>query len=383
MTNEREENLIPPDTAAAPVTEMDAVDVPTPVEEAAPRSSRVRGTLKSLGIGLVFLLILALLLLGVSRIFEPKNNGGVGGLNKAYAAAEAFMGEPDDSIDVMFLGDSETYSAVSPVAIWKRTGISSYTCAVGKQYLIYSKALMEKALEKHHPALVVVEANQLFRDFDEQRVIKSVAKSFFSIFDRHNRWKALTLEDFVATPESTWIDDMKGYRMKWCWRPANASKYMAPDDSVEEIPELTRQVLTEMVEECREAGTQLVIAATPSTANWNMARHNAIMQLADELGVDFIDLNTGEDAVAIDWNTDTRDKGDHLNYYGATKASQALADILSERYNLPDHRGEAGYETWERAVRYYNRRAAAAERWIATLFEPFSTDLRAGLPLEE
>lgn len=377
------ENLIVPDTAAAPVTPMEEVDVPA---ASAPLGrSRVRSLARSAGALLAFALVGLIVLYGASRVFEPKNNGGVGGLNAAHQAAEAFLGEPENSLDALFIGDSETYSALSPVEIWKDAGIPSYTCAIGKQYLTYSKSLLDRALKVQNPKVVMIEGNSLFRPFDEQKLVKTAVKDAFPIFERHDRWKALTLEDFVAEPENTWVDDMKGFRMKWGVRPADASKYMAADDQVKEVPDLTMTVLRQMAEECRADGAQMVLVATPSTKNWSMARHNGMVKVAEELGIDWVDLNVGDDAVAIDWDTDTRDWGDHLNYYGATKTSSALAAILRDRYGLADHRGDGGdtYRHWDRAVRAYDRQVEEGERFNATCLAPLTTDLRATLPLED
>lgn len=86
-------------------------------------------------------------------------------------------------------------------------------------------------------------------------------KVAFPIFERHDRWKALTPEDFVAAPENTWVDDMKGFRLKWGIRPADASKYMASDERVQEVPELTMTVLRQMADACRADGAQMVLIA--------------------------------------------------------------------------------------------------------------------------
>lgn len=376
------ENLIASDTAAAPITPMEEVDVPaaaTPLGR-----SRVRSLARSAGALLAFAMVGLLVLYGASRVFEPKNNGGVGGLNAAHQAAEAFLGEPENSLDALFIGDSETYSALSPVEIWKDTGIPSYICAIGKQYLTYSKSLLNRALAVQNPKVVMIEGNSLFRPFDEQKLVKTAVKDAFPIFERHNRWKALTPEDFVAAPENTWVDDMKGFRLKWGIRPADASKYMASDERVQEVPELTMTVLRQMADACHADGAQMVLIATPSTKNWSQARHNGMVKVAEELGIDWIDLNTGDDEVAIDWDTDTRDYGDHLNYYGATKASRAVADILRDRYGLQDHRADGGdtYRHWNRAVRAYERQIEEAEHFNATCLAPLGSDLRATLPLE-
>lgn len=374
------EILIAPDTAAAPVTPMESVEMPAP--PASRTRCRVRSLARSAGALLAFALVGLVVLYGASRVLEPKNNGGVGGLNAAHQAAEAFLGEPENSLEALFIGDSETYSALSPVEIWKDTGIPSYTCAIGKQYLTYSKSLLSRALAVQNPKVVMIEGNSIFRPFDEQKLVKSMVKDAFPLFERHDRWKALTVDDFIAAPENTWVDDMKGFRMKWGVRPADASKYMAPDDRAAEVPELTMRVLRAMADECRADGAEMVLLATPSTKNWSQARHNGMVRAAEELGIDWIDLNTGDDEVPIDWDTDTRDFGDHLNYYGANKTSEAIAGILRDRYGVPSHRGEERYRHWDRAVRAYERQVEAGERFSATCLRPLTSDLRATLPLE-
>lgn len=50
--------------------------------------------------------------------------------------------------------------------------------------------------------------------------------------------------------------------------------------------------------------------------------------------------------------TDTRDNGNHANYWGSAKASDYLAGYLEER-GLPDHRGQNGYEDWDRILENY------------------------------
>lgn len=344
---------IAPDTAAAPTDGAE----PLSAESAALHgAARWRSLGKSLAAGVAFVLVGLLLLYGASRIFEPKSNGNIGGVKAAHVAANGFLGEARDSLDALFIGDSETYSAISPVEIWKDAGAATYTCAIGGQNLTYSRTLLERALSVQKPRVVMVEGNSLFKPFDENKLLKSTIKDMFPIFERHDRWKALTLRDFVGETENDHVDDMKGFRMKWAQNPADASAYMEPTDAVAEVPELTKSVLAEMRDMCREAGSELVIVATPSTKCWYSSRHNGAQAAADELGIDFIDLNTGEDAVAIDWDTDTRDAGDHLNFRGAVKVSRALADILHDRYGAPDHRGDAAYaEDWGRAVRHHDR----------------------------
>lgn len=251
---------IAPDMAAASTDPGEPVAAEgTPLHGAA----RLRALGKSLLVAIAFVLVGLLVLYGASRIFEPKSNGNVGGVHAAHVAANGFLGEPKNSLDALFIGDSETYSAVSPVEIWKAGGAATYTCAIGGQNLTYSRTLLERALKVQKPRVVMIEGNSLFKPFDENKLLKSTIKDMFPIFERHDRWKALTLRDFFGSAENDYVDDMKGFRMKWGVRPADDSAYMEPTDNVAEVPELTKSVLAEMRDMCRAAGSELVIVSTP------------------------------------------------------------------------------------------------------------------------
>ena len=106
---------------------------------------------------------------------------------------------------------------------------------------------------------------------------------------------------------------------------------------------------------CEENGAQFVLVATPHTRDCNYARHNGCAQIAQDLGIDFIDMNTEPIAseVGIDWSHDARDAGIHLNYHGMNKVSDWMASYLSEMLGLPDHRGDQAYARWGKCLEEY------------------------------
>ena len=65
-----------------------------------------------------------------------------------------------------------------------------------------------------------------------------------------------------------------------------------------------------------------------------------------------LDLNIDNKAM-IDWSKDTRDMGDHLNYYGAYKVSNYLGNYLNKLDILEDHRGNDYYSSWDNALKPY------------------------------
>lgn len=69
-----------------------------------------------------------------------------------------------------------------------------------------------------------------------------------------------------------------------------------------------------------------------------MQRHNEVQALADALAVPYLDLNLNTEELGIDWNLDTLDGGDHLNYTGCQKATAYLQRYMQTHYTLPDRR---------------------------------------------
>ena len=299
----------------------------------------------------LFAVFLIAILLAASFVFMPKNNMSEFGMEEAQA--NGILGEKENTIDVLVLGDSESYSAITPMQIWKDAGYTAYVCGTSAQSLNYTSVLLRRAFEKQQPKVVILETNAIYRKISSNQAVGTELANYFSVFQYHNRWKSLGLHDFTGKAKFTWTDDYKGYRYRTKVDPARQKEYMKPTDKVAEIPALNIQYVREMKQFCDENGSRLVLVSTPSTVNWNFQRHNGIQKLANDIGCEYIDLNLMNDRIQIDWSKDTRDKGDHLNHFGAVKVSRFLSEYLKETGLLTDHREDPAYAKWNDSLKKY------------------------------
>lgn len=299
----------------------------------------------------LFAVFLIAILLAASFVFMPKNNMSEFGMEESQA--NGILGEKENTIDVLVLGDSESYSAITPMQIWKDAGYTAYVCGTSAQSLNYTSVLLRRAFEKQQPKVVILETNAIYRKISSNQAVGTELANYFSVFQYHNRWKSLGLHDFTGKAKFTWTDDYKGYRYRTKVDPARQKEYMKPTDKVAEIPALNIQYVREMKQFCDENGSRLVLVSTPSTVNWNFQRHNGIQKLANDIGCEYIDLNLMNDRIQIDWSKDTRDKGDHLNHFGAVKVSRFLSEYLKETGLLTDHREDPAYAKWNDSLKKY------------------------------
>lgn len=267
----------------------------------------MRSFLKHTGVIVAFLAGLLAILFLLSFVVNPKDNSAQAGMKDPTAMG--FLGEPANSIDVLVLGDSESYSSIIPIQLWQQQGITSYVCGSHAQRLCYSEELMKRAFDCQSPKVVILETNALYRKISFAYSLRHSLEQFMPVFRYHNRWKSLTLRDFDFTVNYNHMEVNKGYWYRSSVKSASTSKYMKPSDKTEQVSAKNRRYAERIAQFCADHGAQLVLLSTPSTKNWNAKRHNGVAKLAEELGVEYMDLNMLREQVPIDWKTDSKDQG--------------------------------------------------------------------------
>ncbi len=303
---------------------------------------------------LAFLCGLVVLLEGASYLYMPKNNTAEFGMEEVFA--NGILGEKENTIDVIVIGDSESFTSITPMQIWMEKGYTSYVCGTSGQTLDYSLTLLKRAFQKQKPKFVIFETNAIYREVLISDAILTEMGNCLPVFRYHNRWKKQSWNTLKGSCEYTWTHDYKGYRYS---DKVNActkrKKYMKPAETAIQISALNHQYVKKIKEVCEANNAKLIFLSTPSVKNWSYMHHNGITLLAEELACEYIDLNLMNEEVQIDWEKDTRDKGDHLNHYGAQKVTHYLAEYLNQTNLLEDHRGSTEYEKWNEALKSYNQ----------------------------
>lgn len=300
--------------------------------------------IKMIAFVMVFVVIVGVL--GVA--FTPKKSDPGSGITNSNA--RGFYGEPKNSIDVLILGDSNAYSACSPMYIWNKYGIPTYVAAEGFQNVTGASNLLEEVLTCQKPKLVVFDVNMLWTGKTTLKKVennlKNMAYKYLPLAQYHNRWKSMDVKEMFEAKDYTYRSASRGQYLSMEVKPFTGQSKMVKTDVVEDIPEVSRVLLDKLISKCNENGIKMMFMETPTAKSWNYARHNAMVKYAKQKKIDFVDMNTLEGKYAIDWSTDTRDGGRHLNCEGAEKVSAYLGKYISEHYSFKDKRDLEKYVDW-------------------------------------
>lgn len=294
---------------------------------------------------LVFLSLLLLLLLAAGRIFRPKNNDAQSGIHDVLASG--YLSEPEDTLDVIFLGDSLVHTSFIPMRAWENHGITAHICATNGQAVYKSEEFLYSVLQTQHPAVVMLEAHHLYKNFAWTDLIAPTAERLLPVLRYHSRWKSLNSGDLLSPVAYTAEIYEKGYYFTAEIRPVEPGDYMEPREGTDPISHMAVDYVRHMQRLCQESGAELVLYSVPSSMNWNSVKHQTVAALAEALDIPYLDMNLLPQEVPIDWSVDSKDAGDHMNYTGACKVTDYLSAWLVQEYNLTDKRGLPEYAQWD------------------------------------
>lgn len=261
------------------------------------------------------------LLAGLSALAKPARESQ--SLGVRYTPAYGFDQLAQNSVDVLFVGDSSVQCGVNTLTL-QAAGISSYDSGSPNQSVMESRDIVEAAFKTQSPKLVVLEVNEVFAGTTQTTdALRNKAEDAFPILRYHDSWKLLLGAQARQVDLST-----LGYNASDAAVAYTGGDYMGRTQGDVSMPYWASSYYDEIARICQEHGAKLVLLSVPNSSSWNGSYHDAVQAYADSRGLDYVDLNCCLDDLGFDWSTDTRDGGEHLNTSGATKVATWLVPYL-------------------------------------------------------
>lgn len=327
-------------------------------------------TVKNFILPVIFFILLISAVFTASEILKRK---------KSFYYKDQFF-KSEVPYDVLFFGSSHMHEGIDPVYLWENYGISSYNLASSGESIQMSYYVMKEALEHAKPKAVIIDSYKISDKKDSidegyafvhesidalplnKNKLEAIdyASRFFdggkmafisNLYAYHGRYTELKKEDF--THNITY--DKGAYIM------TEIFKTEAPDlDSyITDTGELKDgdgvRYYKKMIELCREKGVTPILVNIPANrSNYSEStqkRVNALMEYTEENGGMSINFLPLLDDIGINYDTDFGDSS-HLNFMGAAKTADYIAEFLKNNFGIEDHRSDSTYaKEWERDIK--------------------------------
>lgn len=307
-----------------------------------------------------------------------------------------FYAEPKNSLDVIMIGSSPTYSSCSSPMLYGEYGIKAYPLASNVQRPSAGVYLVKEAEKTQSPKLYMFEmrmyasveeglhANMAYSrgatdnlkySLNRIALINELVPEanerytyYFDIFKYHSNWKTLRLWDQIMCYRYVKPDPDKGTVLTDKVGPAIQPVI---DSSVVpiKIDAPQEEALYELIKYIKDNNLNALFYLSPYQMNEEeMGKFAYIEQIVESEGFTFLDMNDYYDEIGIDFETDFSDYGVHTNAAGEAKCTKFIGDYLKANYDIADHREESSKEnaSWEDS---YDKWSAEYESDIQTIAE--------------
>ena len=323
-----------------------------------PISAKMRYNCICISKGAAFILGLGIILTLMSGMFSSAKKRG--NVNK----------EPEHTLDYLVIGDSESYTSISPMELWETYGYAGFDCGVAGQQIQNAYYQLQSVLDRQSPKVVFMETNMLFTGQGTRTVAERCLNHFagraFAVYLYHNEWKNLITPVSEHRRGRDEANICKGYYFHDTVGPYLGGEYMEKKVPEKHIADTEQLYLDDIRDLCREKGITLILYSAPSPKNWNIAKHQAVEGYAKKNGLAYIDMNMPQKGLHMNWSEDTYDHGDHMNYMGAHKTTVFMGKYMNEKLHLPDRRGQSEYAEWNRKLPVYESYVRAGRQEAVT-----------------
>lgn len=295
-----------------------------------------------------------------------------------------FYEEEKNTIDVITMGSSHMFTNCNTSVLWEEYGMAAYNLCGSTQPYWNAYHYLVEAYKTQSPKVVVwdVYTAITYRDLDYS-IYENVIKNTYGMKLSRNKIEAINdsvkegdrliyyLEYPTYHKRYTDLSSSDFYYLSnaydkgmSCWRGnrpyfSDPVEFIRPsdellnDETVGEISEKNEEYLRKIIALCNEHGTKLILTVNPYTVrDGEMPILNRVKEIANETGTDFINFNLCYDEIGFDFNSDYCDDC-HMYYTGGEKFTKYLGKCLKERADIPDRRGQAGYESYDKMVASY------------------------------
>lgn len=284
---------------------------------------------------------------------------------------KGFYLEPKDSLNMVTIGASETYTAIAPGLLWKEFGFTSYNYSVAGSPISIVKSQVKEILANQDPKVIVIEINGTLQDdeyqINEKRLRKYIdnipwsvnkintikeivpedqqTEYFIPFLKYHSNWQSLDLCIANFYLQSRMMLEgssrLKGFQtISGAEETKSKVIDVKGDTSVLPLSEKAEYYLRDLLQYLKDEGIDNVLfMRTPHRITKKSypfyQRANEAEKIIKEYGFPYVNFETQKDEIGLSMMDDFYNNH-HLNLYGQKKFTNYFGNYMVEHYDLKD-----------------------------------------------
>lgn len=304
-----------------------------------------------------------------------------------------FYAEDKNSLDVVVLGTSSTFSAYNPLEAYNQYGYTSYDLCTNIMLQNSMPYYVREMYKTQNPKLVVVDVAPFLyghtaNDFRGGAWRYNIDAMKIS----KNRFDLINAVIPKEEPKLTYYFDLLYYHTNrkldyeyMFWNRRDISKgynglnldvaYDSFEDyypAEEALSEESLLYLNQLIEELKKHDCKILFITDPIGDGFQkygfLAKAAYIERIVTAQGCDFLNMSYHNDEIGLDPHMDFSLDEMHYHLYSADKITAFLGKYISENYELPDHRNQGDYAGWDTAYNEWLEERVIQENFMKWAF---------------
>jgi hypothetical protein len=296
------------------------------------------------------------------------------GYNDRISVA-GFPEEKSDSIDVVYIGGSAAFVYWEPYRAYSDCGFTSYDLATNTLQAESIIAYLEFSEKYQNPDLYIIglRSFQYYSEDGDEIGLRLTSDSldeglikfklinrymgnrildadkvalYFSLIKYHTNYVALGNQTAWEMIDNRIPCPYKGCQIQETWAEVQQPINFISEDRAYVAPG-AEKTMNELLDYCDSKRLNVLFVVCPyGISKDEYEIYNSLKDTVVSRGYDYLNANDYYDEMGLDFSTDFYERN-HVNAIGAEKYTVFLEQYLQDHYDLPDHRGNPGYEEWD------------------------------------
>lgn len=312
----------------------------------------------------------------LTNLYRPQRNDTMR-MNNIYR---------EKGLDVVYIGGSTAHVYWQPLKAYSDYGFTSACYSTNSFPPEGTKWYMREAYAMHNPRLFIVELRQFAQENFDNTFRESALRNgtdgmrWFSpyrigyIFDYISKHKDgvgenaisnilfdITLNhnnEYTLSRKENWMDCddypiylNKGYEFVDAYDSIDHKDFVSETEA--EVDEQYVRELEHLLDYCDGIDSKVLFVFSPCNyGESDMTRYKVLENIVENRGYDCVNTNQENSNISMDYNMDFYN-GAHVNCLGAKKYTEYIDGFVVEKYQIPDHREDERYSSWNESAKQF------------------------------